>query len=87
MVPHHALHPRKLKGVHCKLDVVNCDVCCGFMAATPSMHWSFCREVKERMKKTKAEKASQKAAEAKKAGAKATKNMPRGGGVQRGGKR
>jgi len=46
-----------------------------------------CREVKERMKKAKADKQSQKAAEAKKAGGKAAKNVPRGGGVARGGKR
>lgn len=47
-----------------------------------------CSEVKERMKKAKADKQSQKAAEAKKASGKAAKNVaPRGGGVGRGGKR
>ena len=38
-------------------------------------------EVKERMKKAKADKASVKAADAKKAGGKATKNASRGGKV------
>ena len=43
-------------------------------------------EVKERMKKAKADKASAKAADVKKAGGKATKNASRGGKVV-GGKR
>ena len=38
-------------------------------------------EVKERMKKAKADKASAKAADVKKAGGKAAKNAPRGGKV------
>ena len=44
-------------------------------------------EVKERMKKAKAEKAGAKAAEVKKAGGKAAKNAPRTAGKAAGGKR
>ncbi|KAK9839100.1 hypothetical protein WJX74_009537 [Apatococcus lobatus] len=45
------------------------------------------REVKERMKKTRQDKASAKAADAKKTGGKATKNLPRAGPGKVGGKR
>ncbi len=47
----------------------------------------WCREVKERMKKTRQDKAAAKAAEAKKGGGKATKTMPRAGPGKVGGKR
>lgn len=46
-----------------------------------------CREVKERMKKTRQDKAAAKAAETKKTGGKATKNIPRSGPGKVGGKR
>ena len=52
---------------------------CSLTGLGSSWEFFLCSEVKERMKKQKQDKASTRAAEAKKAGGKAAKAVPRAG--------